>query len=543
MSPPRNNSNSNSEKSVTPYASTSTGGVAGRTQVRPTRRRTTSAPPPTVPTNTRRQSEPRIFNPYLQGGSMMPRRGDYAAALFTDEQIEHAARFSPLWLIKQLPYLHPSVDMALYTALTLMCPVDGIKIVAVPADAPATTAEGSVEADDKDTMSLNQMWAQLPAEVGNGLHGLQLMLSCEMMLTGMACAEGVPGPELTGIRRVWPVDSLTIAFLRPNRDADLQPYQKQRYPFAAPNAQNNNATYGWQPLDASTFKWNAINQTIDVPEGKSMYASATNEALCDLALMQDLRDAVHNAAWPRMLLGVDKTILHKIAVEVYRYMGKKATDWVDEQYARVVEYAQNIAPNENVVHEASGKVENLGGGNFDGLSDVLSFLRQRVAQSLKTLPTLLGINDGSTFNYTSVEWNIYAQGLETIRQCVATILVELANLHLRLIGSTAVARAIYEPIRTNDALIAANTKGVEIANAISMEQAGYQTHDEASMSVTGHKAVAPAQPGIIVPMKATEATATPANGAGTTPPKQAPTNNEQTTQEDRNGKKSTDDNK
>lgn len=528
--------NNNADNTV-PYASTSTGGVAGRTRVKA--RRNSSTP---NPTNTKRASEPRMWNPYNQGGAMMPRRGSQSAALFTDEAIEHAARHTPLWLIKQLPYLHPSVDMALYTALTLMCPVDGIKIVATPPAAGGTTPDGSVDVNDVDTASLNQMWDMQPAEVGGSLHGLQLMLSNEMILTGMAGAEGVPGPELTGLRRVWPVDALSIAFLRPTRDADLTPYQRQMYPQAAPGAQGtaNTVTFGWQKLDEATFKWNAIGQTVDTPEGKSLFSSATNEALCDLALMQDLRDAVHNAAWPRMLLGVDKQILHKTAVEVYGLRGKKATDWVDEQYAKVLLYAEEIAPNQNVVHEATGKVENLGGGNFDGLEGVLSFLRQRVAQSLKTLPTLLGINDGSTFNYTSVEWNIYAQGLETIRQCVASILVDIANLHLRLIGSTSTARAIYEPIRTNDALVAANTEGVTIANNLSKEQAGYVTHDEASLAVTGHKARAEAQPGIIVPMKATEATT---GGDASTPPKNAPTNNEQTTQEDRNAKKQTADNK
>lgn len=530
--------------SLVPYASTSTGGVAGRTQIRPNAR-IGRQPAPPMPKNENRKTEPRIYNPYQTGGTIMPRRGDMAKSLFTDEAIEHAAIHSPLWLIKQLPQLHPSVDMALYTAITLMCPVDGIHIIAVPKGAPATVPGGTVPTDDKDTASLNEMWDSQPSEVGGSLHGLQMILTAEAILTGMACVEGVPGAELTGVRRVWPTDSLSIAFLRDNRDADLTPYQRQRFPDKSPNAIQPNGTFGWQRLDALTFFWHSINQTVEMPEGKSMCASAVNEALCDLALMQDLRDAVHNAAWPRLLLGVDKKLLHEIAVNVYKLQNwKKAADWVDDQYEKIRAYANDIGPNENVVHDASGKVENLAGGSFDGLEGVLSFLRQRVAQSLKTLPTLLGINDGSTFNYTSVEWNIYAQGLETVRQCVAQVLVDIANLHLRLIGSTSIARAIYDPIRTNDALVEANTDGVRLANAIGKEQAGYIEHDEAAMSVVGHKAVAPAQPGIVEPIPGAP---TQGGGQSTNPKadKNATTKptNEQTTKEQRDAEKQRKDNK
>lgn len=446
----------------------------------------------------------------------------------------------PQRLLKLLPELHPSVDMALNTALRLTCPVGGVKIVAELPDAADGSVDGGSEVDAAACASLDAMWAQLPPEAGGSLRGLQTMLTEEMLLTGMAAAELVPGPPLAGVRRIWPVDTLTLEFWRPDRESDLELRQRQLWPQA--KRSKPAWQWGWQALPSDRVKWRSLEPRVDNPHGRAPYASALNEALADLALMQDLRDAVHNAAWPRLEVGVNLAELHRTAVEVYRIGNPKAAaDWVKERWQSVVDYVAGLRSDDNVVHDSTGSVKNLQPGSFQGVEGVLSFLRQRVAQSLKTLPTLLGINDGSTFNYTSVEWAIYAQGLETLRSIVAELLVEIANAHLRLIGSRSIARAVLEPIRTNDAQVEANTESTRITNATNKEKLGYLTHDQASMEVVGRKAAAKAQPGVIEPL----IPQTPAGGVvgtrkqGKPGPKNIPQNpnNEGTTKEQRNAEK------
>lgn len=419
----------------------------------------------------------------------------------TSDQLSNFAVTSPMRLLSVLPDIHPSVGFALWNALRCMCPADGLQIKAVRLGPDGRPPAGA-EPDEGATEELNALWASLPQEVG-GLQGLQTQLSIQAMFTGLICAEAVPGAEGGGVGRVWPVDSMTIGFSRPDRNADLTPRQRQAYPdlaraAAAAGQGAPSINLNWVPLNPETFFWAAVDAQVDDPHGRAPYAPVLSEALADLALMQDLRDAVHNAAWPRLKVGYNLLNLHKVAVEVYRITDPaEAAKWVQARIDEVVRYVEDLYSDDNIVHDSSGSSETLQPGSFQGLEGVLNFLRHRLVQALKTLPTLMGINDGATYNYTSVEWGIYASGLESLRSLVAWVIARIGTLHLRLLGIPAVAVAVYQPIKTNDELVEANTANVKLQNAANAEKLGYKTHDEACMMVYGHKARREAMPGAL----------------------------------------------
>lgn len=497
-----------------------------------------------MPPSKKRSSEPDGWNPL--GTGVIPRRGTDPLQYFTSDQLRNLVLTNPLRVIADLPYLHPAVDMALNTALRLTCTEDGLTIFA---EDGTTDAEGAAVPNPEDTASLDAMWARLPAEVGGSLRGLRTMLMQYGILTGQAIVEAIPGPPLQGISRVLPIDPLTTGFNRKDRESDLTLRQWQRFPTnpqatQSPGIGQSQWSYNWVEMPMERVKWRSFDPDMKNPHGKSFYTTALNEVLADLAMMQDLRDAVHNAAWPRTKIGVNLTELHKVAVEVYRIGDpKRAAEWVTTRFNDIVEYASNLGPEENVVCDSSGTVETLQAGSFTGLEGVLSFLRQRIAQSLKTLPTLLGINDGSTFNYTSVEWAIYAQSLETVACVVDDVLIDISNLHLRLIGSKSIARAKRTGIRTNDNQVDANTLSTTITNATNLEKLGHITHDQGSMMTVNRQAAGPAQPGVIEPLPTepgpTAATQTQGTRKDKPGPRNLPpgSNSTGTTQEDRNAKK------
>jgi hypothetical protein len=388
---------------------------------------------------------------------------------------------------------------------------DEIKITAEAAGADGELSSDASEAeiDEAGTSSVKAMWKQLPPEVGGGLRGFCSILADELILTGMIVVETCPGQPLEGIIRAWIINSLTVELSRVNRDADLAMFQRLRYPQAAPANPTDLPkmqtydmfNYGWEELPAKTCFWAAVGQMSDIVHGRAPYATATTEAIADMALIQDLRDAVHNAAWPRHDIGVNLAKLHQVAVEMYKITDpKRAAQWVNQRYQEIVDYVSTLRSDDNVVHDSNGQVNMLQPGSFVGLEGVLSFLRQRLAQSLKTLPTLLGINDGSTFNYTSVEWAVYAQNLEAYRAIIFEIIQKISELHLRLTGSKSIVRISASPIRTNDEQQDASTQSTQIANEITKEKAGYITHDQGAMKITGKKAAGPAQPGVIEPL-------------------------------------------
>lgn len=523
-----------------------------------------------------RLSEPRNWTPFASGGMGVLARRAPVDPLFgqTSEQIQEYATTYPMRLLSLLPDVHPSVGLALWNALRLTCPRDGYNITVYKRAAPGAPKEK----DEAAQAQADAFFAGLPPEIG-GLNGLLTQLTMMGLFTGLICVEGVPSGAIRGLHRLWPVDSLSVYFARWNRNDDLWPYQRQRFPIGLgafaqgpyatppppPNAPMGPAGMpsvlggAFIPLNPETFTWRAIDPIIDDPYGRAPYATALSEAIADLALMQDLRDAVHNAAWPRLRVGVDLMALHKVAVEVYRISDpKKAADWVNARFMEVVNYVGQLQSSDNIVHQSSGQVDNLQPGSWQGLSEILSFLRMRIVQALKTLPTLLGVSESVT-QFTSVEWTIYVEGLENLRGLVSELVVWAVNLHLRLLGSTSYAVAEYDRIKTNDALVEANTEAVRILNATNKEKLGYVTHDEGSVEVTGHSAVAEAQPGVIEPLPDAEAaTNSPtagsdsrkggAGGAVRGPRKQDNSgkravpqnpNSEGTTKEERGAKKST----
>ena len=166
-----------------------------------------------------------------------------------------------------------------------------------------------------------------------------------------------------------------------------------------------------------------------------------------------------------------------------------------EQFQASVTACNTIKPEEWFHYDSNGGFDIIEGAKgFAGLEQVLTFLRQRITQSVKSLPTLMGINDGSTQTYTTVEWHIYASAMEDIRQTVAGLLAQVITLHFRLQGRPLLGQVVAEPIRTTDAMLEAQTEEVAIRNEAAKVSNGWQTNDDAAQKITGTNAVSTPAP-------------------------------------------------
>lgn len=424
-----------------------------------------------------RQTRPQGYNPYLRGGAgLLARRADDPRLLLARKDLARYAESSPLRLLALLPDVHPAVGLATWNALRLACAPGDLQIVAVQDSAPG---EADDTMDPDATAAIADLWESLPQEIG-GLQGLQTTLTLSGLFTGLMAVEAVPGRRGSGVSGVWPVDSLTLAFFRDSADSGAIPHQRQT---GAPN--------GFKRLDGPGFFWRALDSFADDPYGRAPYAPAVSEILADLALMQDLRDAVHNAAWPRLQFLFDMKATHEYVVETLGITNRyEVSAKIKELFQEVVTYAQTLRSDDNVVSMGTTGTNVIEGGkSFAALEPILTYLRQRIVQALKTLPTLMGINDGSTQTYTTVEWAIYAAGLETLRGIVAQLLVGVARLHLRLLGLDRKVKAEMQPIRTTDAQMEANAEATRIENEVRKRDEGWQTQDDAARAITGSAAV------------------------------------------------------
>lgn len=447
-----------------------------------------SNPRPRVNYGRGRTSEPQGFSPYANGGfGVIPRRGN-VYDLSSCENVGRLAVGSPLRLLKILVDLHPMLGLAVWNALRLANAPEDLTISAV---SPGAKAE---DVDPEGTAALNALWDSLPNEVG-GLIGLMNQLLQECMFTGLVTLEAVPGGRGQGVARIWPVDSLTVAFRRqrsanPYEDGLLLPLQRQLMPNQQPKYQ------GYTELNPDTFFWRTIDAMVDEPYGRAPLATAVSEILADYALLRDLRDAVHNAAWPRNAYGFNFVETHKIAVEVYGKKEPEASQWVQERFDELVRAFNNLKPDDSIFYDSAGDVKNLTPGDgFQAITGVLQFLRQRIVQGVKSLPTLMGINDGSTQTYTTVEWAIYAAGLESMREVAIYPVLKAATLHLQLLGMPLKAVATWKKIRTTDDKIEAQARTIQIANEKELVRLGMKSLEEASVALTGSGPVGPPLPG------------------------------------------------
>lgn len=439
----------------------------------------------------RRQSQP-----YQYPFGVIPRR------LISSRGLDHRGhgedretfwkygRENPLRLLSLLPDVHPSIGLALWNALRLTTCEGDTQIVAVK---PGTPGKGEV-VDNGGTAAIEALWESLPEEIG-GLTGLMTQLIQQAMLTGLVCAEAVPASRMQGVYRVWPVDSLTIHFHRDFETTEVMPLQRQLL------IKKPKETFqGYAVLSRDTFFWRSIDQQVDEPYGRAPFAPAVFECLADLAMIEDIRDAIHNAAWPRLGLGQNYTELYKIAHEIMGLQDNTgdyaATTWVNQRILEVQEAVGKLKAADNIIYDAAGKLDMVESrGAFGNMRPVIEFLRQRIVQSLKTLPTLMGINDGSTQTYTTVEWAIYAAGLESIRNVVVNVLCKCAQVHLRLLGLDLKAVGKVKPIRTTDGMIEAQGQSIQIGNLKQLVQLGWISNEEGAITATGSGPVADPMPG------------------------------------------------
>lgn len=427
---------------------------------------------------------PYGWNPYTSGSGigLLPRRGiDAPGFLNSRDALMRLGANSPLQLLIYAADLHPAVGLAAWNAVRLSCAPGDLKI---KAHAPG----GKDQTDDAGTESIDQLWSGLPAEIG-GLDGLRATLTLSALFTGLPCLEAVPGPRGSGVRWVWPVDSLTLRFDRDPVTSVAIPYQRQIYQIGDPRA--DKLVAGYRRLDTSTFFFRPIDNFPDDPYGRGPYAPALNEVLCDLAMMQDLRDAIHNAAWPRTAEGFNFKETAEIATTLLNMtVPEDVAAFVQQRFQEHVLAVSKRSPADNVVFDSNGTFQTVEGSQgFAALKEILVYLRQRIVQALKTLPTLMGINDGATQTYTSVEWSIYAAGLQTVQGIVAELLVKTANLHLQLQGLPLVAKAAYSPIRTTDDLIEAQAEALRLSNGLKKLYMGWISNEDLCLEITGTKPV------------------------------------------------------
>jgi hypothetical protein len=457
--------------------------------------------PPTNPAPaTGRASRPRGYNPYVGGGlEIIARRLDVRSGIITPGigsrvALGAAAYQNPMRVLAMLGDIHPMVAKAQRNILSLTCAPDDVKLKAVDVSKRdlAIKAGRSDEATDAEgTEALESFFANLPQEIG-GLKGLRKTLTLMVLYAGLQAVECVPAATGQGLAQVWPVDPLTVQFRRSATDAGapLEAWQEQ--------------TTGPKVMPADFFLWFASDATVDNPYGRATYAAVLPDALANMAFKQDMRDAVHNSAWKRLVIKYSLEALYKTATDLLELQESStdsngnvtypAQEWVLSQIRIINQYLSDLKPDDNVAVDSSGSggMDAIEGANLQGLQPVIESERLSLIQALGETPTMMGV-EGASFNFGSVAWSTQAQSYTDIRDDVLGTIQRIGNLHLRMLGKMLKCEIETLPIRTTDTLIEAQTRVTQIQNEIELVDRGYQSDETAAMALTGSGVYDPAQ--------------------------------------------------
>jgi hypothetical protein len=204
----------------------------------------------------------------------------------------------------------------------------------------------------------------------------------------------------------------------------------------------------------------------------------------------------------------------RIAKEVIGLSARKdVEDYIQTQYDNFITEFGQLQADDALIHDIKSTVSvNGSGGQWPNVSELWNIVRYRVIMAVKEMPTLMGVVEGSTETWSSVDWQIYAQGLQDLVSIAAEPLVKSAQLHLRLLGMPYVLDVKYAPVRANQRMVDAQAEQIEIDNEKTKVFLGVITQDEMSMKLSGSAAVAPMDMEALGAVK--PANQNPAGGAG-----------------------------
>jgi len=383
-----------------------------------------------------------------------------------------------------LPDIVPEVGKAVWNGLRLGCSDGSVRIRAMIKD----EAGNNVSEAPDGTQALNNLFDSLPAEVG-GFYGCLSQNYQQLLFTGMCAVEAIPGARNSGVAQIWPIDTLTLKFRRDPDTNLLGLWQKTRV-YTTPNSRN--IWHGFTPLPMDRTFWSSIDGFAGDPYGRPPMATVLFPVLEMIAFIKDLLLAWHRVGTPKWDVGFDYEMWARVAREQLGLSDRvEIQNYLEEERTKTVAEFSDLNADDAFFHDINSKVSvNGSGGQWPTVVDIYNILRWRMITGLKEMPTLMGVVEGNTETWSSVDWQIYAKGLQTGVCKAGYPLIEAGKLHLRLLGMPYAVEAEYEPIRANQRMVDAQAEQIEIDNEKNKVLCGWQTNDDASLRITGSKSVA-----------------------------------------------------
>lgn len=382
-------------------------------------------------------------------------------------------RMSPARLLELLVNISPEVSRALFDFIRMFNP--GWEILAL--------RPGTEEQDARGQAALDDFFKQLDALYGSRDVTINRLILAGFMRGSFFAELALGEDERTAIDLVTP-DPYSARFRKAEDPLRGAIYQLGQYQAG-----------GWTDIDAPTVAYIPIDPLPNSPYGRALVAPAIFTSIFLIGLLHDLRRVVAQQGYPRLDLSIDLERLREAMPASLEGDAGAFENWVNDVIAEVQTVYGALEPDDAYIHTDVVQVNRpVGAVNADSLGAIdglIMALERMATRALKTMPLLMGLDEGGSETHANRQWELHAAGIKAIQHLLEALLERLLTVALRAQGIQAEVKYRFSELRASEMLRDAQTEAMRIANEKAKYDNGWTSQDEASLAITGRPADAP----------------------------------------------------
>ncbi len=246
-------------------------------------------------------------------------------------------------------------------------------------------------------------------------------------------------------------------------------------------------------LNIPTFFWQLLDPDADTPYENPPFLPVLQAVLFNISVMQDLERIVKRVAYPRISIKIIEETLRKFAPIDAQTDETEMTAWLKSQKNQIGEALSTLKPEDAAVFFDSLDVnilETKSNATID-FRPLKEIIDQRIIAGLKSLPTILGRQFGSSQTIGGVESLLYAKSIASLQAVAKHLLSRSLTLALRLEGQRGYVRVDYKPVSLRPENELEAFRGLEQARILEQLSLGLITDEQAAEVLTGSSYLPP----------------------------------------------------
>jgi hypothetical protein len=247
---------------------------------------------------------------------------------------------------------------------------------------------------------------------------------------------------------------------------------------------------GWVSVDVPTVAYVPIDPLPDSPYGRVLISPAFFTAIFLIGLLHDLRRVISQQGYPRLDLSIDMEKLAETMPQNLENDIEKVKNWVDSIILEIEEVYEALEPDDLYIHTniltLNRPMGTLNTANLGAIDGIITALERMATRALKTMPLLMVIDESSSETHANRQWEVHTAGIKALQHLLESLLENLFTVALRAQGIQSDVQFRFAELRASELLRDAQAEAMQIANASAKEAAGWISHEEASMEITGH---------------------------------------------------------